>query len=321
MLKFQTERLHIFAGGKSFPPLRNKGEIRKFLSDYLPLQTQEFNYLIGQDEPDGDIENDWYFFLFDRERDHEVGYLASRWDPERSAAVLGFLINPPYRRMGYATEAGLAISELLLAQPKVLAIISETFSDWRGSRRVMEKLGMTVVKANDLELSVRYARVKPGANIDLVEREMIALQPAIYPWWFSLETHFMWQWRTFLPENALLALSLMIMLLPSSDALMVGRVGCISYFAYIIARHGKWFFRPKANYLIQFRQAGFFYASRDGTGRLLPWQTFKTFRTRRLGGIELWNGTNWFWIPPSSFSGNALEKSIKFLELKQVLAG
>ncbi len=73
-----------------------------------------------------------------------IGSLGFKGKPDRRGCIeIGYGIAPSYRRQGYTYEAVSALVEWAFRQPDVLTITAECLPDNEGSRRILQKLGMT----------------------------------------------------------------------------------------------------------------------------------------------------------------------------------
>lgn len=72
----------------------------------------------------------------------------------------GYSILPAFQRQGYGTEAAVAFTEWLLAQPGVTLLSAQTYPELTGSIRVMESCGLTLAGRDYDEGTIRYERRK-----------------------------------------------------------------------------------------------------------------------------------------------------------------
>lgn len=104
----------------------------------------------------------WFVVL--KETSEVIGGVGvSSSDGARTYSV-GYEIIEPMQGRGYATEALQTLLSFLLVQPNVDLVMADTFPDHVASRRVMEKAGMTFIRADRL--------VEDGEERDLVVYEI-----------------------------------------------------------------------------------------------------------------------------------------------------
>jgi [ribosomal protein S5]-alanine N-acetyltransferase len=73
-----------------------------------------------------------------------------------SECEIGYSIQPPYERRGFATEGALALIEALREDARIESVIAHTFPALVGSVRVMEKCGMVWDGEGEEAGTIRY---------------------------------------------------------------------------------------------------------------------------------------------------------------------
>jgi [ribosomal protein S5]-alanine N-acetyltransferase len=75
-----------------------------------------------------------------------IGSIGFKGNPDRRGCIeIGYGISPHYRRSGYTYEAARALVAWAFRQPGVLRVTAECLPDNHGSRRILEKLGMSLL--------------------------------------------------------------------------------------------------------------------------------------------------------------------------------
>ncbi len=124
------------------PPFESVEEARQFLSNYTAYQ----DYGMGR----------WYIFL--KENDEFIGWCGLKYHPDTEAVDLGYRLVKKHWNKGYATEASLACIDYGFNTLNLKEIIAQADKRNIASIRVMEKIGMQLIKEIDFdeELGVLY---------------------------------------------------------------------------------------------------------------------------------------------------------------------
>jgi len=86
-----------------------------------------------------------------------IGALGAFWrESAPSECEIGYSILPPYEGRGLATEATLALIDLLRRDPRITSVIAHTFPQLARSIRVMEKCGLVLEGNGEEAGTVRY---------------------------------------------------------------------------------------------------------------------------------------------------------------------
>ena len=315
MICIQTERLIILAIPSQHTDLnlKNKSTVRGLVKRHTVLDQANLSNLDAAGERSLLTQSNLNCACFLREELDQVGYVSSRWRPELGICYVGYSVEPEYRGHGYATEATRAVCQWLLTGPDVKAIVSETFSDAADSLKVMERVGMQVIDANLGPGFVRRALVKPGAEIDLVEHEVITLKPFQYSRARRFRNLLEWQMKR--PRDFIPLIIFLITIFASPDQVWVlgGIIGATASFGYLAYRLFGYLQGPSSFTSIQLRGGGLFYANRLGFGDVTPWKTFTRVREPKQGGLEIWNGYYWYWIPPEAFADVSVAEAKEFI--------
>jgi hypothetical protein len=314
MISIRTERLLIvvFDSDEAIPDLRHKGDIKGFLKSLTGIEGPSVANEDGEAESRLQIRQDMQCLCFSESDNVQVGVVSSCWNSERGVCYMGFWIYPQFRGIGFATEAALAVRDLVFSCPDVKGIISETFSDWDRSIRVMEKIGLSRVDTDVGPAIVRYALAKGGSSVDFIEKRVITLQPFRYPTVPQLIRYFRWQWWR---GDLLLLIMLAFITLSRSGEFwrIASSLGLIGYVIYFGRRLAIWMRPARAEILVQLREGGMFWATRNGSGGEVPWRVLTRFRLPNKGGLEIWNGHTWYRIPRQAFANSPLELTQAFL--------
>ena len=97
-----------------------------------------------------------YWLMIIEDRAFGAGFIGFKGSPDATGAVeIGYGVDPEVRSQGYTTEAARALVTWALAQPGVTAVTAWTRQDNLASARVLEKLGMHLVRAEKDTLAWR----------------------------------------------------------------------------------------------------------------------------------------------------------------------
>jgi len=88
-----------------------------------------------------------------------IGAVGGFPKPEGDVEI-GYSTLPEFQRLGYGTEAALALVEWLLSRKDVRSVSAQTFQTLSESIKVMERCGMQFVGDGDEEGMVRYRRLR-----------------------------------------------------------------------------------------------------------------------------------------------------------------
>jgi RimJ/RimL family protein N-acetyltransferase len=315
MISIRTERLVILAYPTSheIPRMRFRRDVRNAVKRQDALEGASANNPDAEAERRLQAQQDLQCLCIHEKDGEQVGLVTSRWNVDTGICYLGYSIITKYRGLGYATEAVRAVMEWVLSGPDVKAVVAETYSDWSTSIRVMEKVGLTRVDTEIGDELVRYGQTKIGSSVDLTEKPFIGLLPFRYPRKHLLVHILNWQWNRW--EEIVLLMVFGAIALSHSEELWVdvGTGGFLGLSFFLLRRILISWRKTPALTLIQFRETGMFYADRRGFGYVLPWKTFPCFRLPNRGGLELWNGATWYWIPPGAFTESSLPITQAFL--------
>lgn len=104
------------------------------LLSYYAYQLREDQTAIG-----------WGMWLIRLDEEHTViGSAGFKGKPDKKGCIeIGYGISPDYRRRGYTFEAVQALIGWAFDQPKVSRVTAECLPENRGSKRILEKSGMT----------------------------------------------------------------------------------------------------------------------------------------------------------------------------------
>jgi ribosomal-protein-alanine N-acetyltransferase len=117
-------------------PFFNLGAARDFITNYLQVYKTGFGRLA----------------MINKEDNTFIGWCGLKYHPAEDVVDLGYRLHHKYWGKGYATEAGLACLKHGFERQALNRIIGHAARDNKGSRRVLEKVGMAYVgpfKEND----------------------------------------------------------------------------------------------------------------------------------------------------------------------------
>ena len=323
MISLRSDRLVIlvFPSDLAIPHLRSKKEIKGVIERQTKLEAA------GGDGPDAESERrllaqqDVRCLCFTEAGFEQIGTVTSLWNDQTGVAYVGYSVDPRYRGLGYATEAVRSVIEWIMTGPDVKALISEAYADQRDSIRVMEKAGLSRIDTNLGPEIVRYGIVNGASEVDLSEKRILTLTPFCYSA-RDILTHLMkWQWsrgEELIPLMIFAGISI-----SNTEELwrMAGIIGFFGYGYYLLHRLLKWGRYSQAETIIQLREGGMFLANRQGFGNVVPWNSFSCYRVPKRGGLELWNGAEWYRIPPQAFSDSSLLQAQEYLAEHGVKSG
>ena len=97
---------------------------------------------------------DWQSVLIILKQENIIigGFCFQRYPDKDGAVQIGYMIRQEYQRSGYMTEALKRGISWILEQPDVSALLAETAKSNLASRRVLEKIGMSVCEETDKSL-------------------------------------------------------------------------------------------------------------------------------------------------------------------------
>ncbi|MBK8020194.1 MAG: GNAT family N-acetyltransferase [Chloroflexi bacterium] len=73
-----------------------------------------------------------------------IGSAGYKGKPDKRGSIeIGYGISPEFRRQGYTFEAVRGLIEWAFGQPNVVCVTAECLPDNNGSKRILEKVGMT----------------------------------------------------------------------------------------------------------------------------------------------------------------------------------
>ena len=120
-----------------------------------------FDYLLNLYEQDAEAIG-WCRYLLLRNPDGArtlIGSFGSGFPkPETGEAEIGYGILPSYQRQGFAAEAVLAMLPWLQSRRQIGAFVAQTFPHLRGSIRVLEKCGFTLIGPGFEEGTILFRR-------------------------------------------------------------------------------------------------------------------------------------------------------------------
>lgn len=93
-----------------------------------------------------------------------IGGVSITLDETRREGELGWILHKDYWKKGYATEAARAVKDFAINDLHVSRLIAHCDSRNTASRRVMERLGMTLLSGD----GIRYNRSSPEAAKELL---------------------------------------------------------------------------------------------------------------------------------------------------------
>lgn len=311
MVSIRTERLLIIAlpASELFPDFEAKGVAKRFIAAHLKDQNIDVAKV--------NIADVQYLCFLERESLY-IGSVCSTWDPETGLCQIGFGINKDFTGKGYASEATAAVVQSLLVRAEVNGILGETFSDFVPSIRVMEKAGLMRVDTNLGPYMLRFALIKEGCKVDLTEGPVITLEPFAYPLIQSATYLLTSEWRQ--TRYFYMLAAIVVIGLSQSGPIWIstGLSGvvlyCIGWIIFTIRNSRKTY----GDTYLQFRQSGLFFAHRSGNGGLTPWKAFSHLQLPKRGGLELWNGKRWYWIPPTAFKNCPVAEAVSYVKAKGI---
>ena len=311
MVSIRTERLLIIIvpTAEKIPDFEARGATKRFISEHLRLEPQE--------SANVDI-TDIQCLCFLEVEARNIGSVCSTWDPETGLSQIGFGIHKDFSGKGYGSEATMAVVQWLLSRSEVNGILGETFTDFLPSIRIMEKAGLKRVNTDLGPYMLRYALTKDGCTIDLTEGTVITLEPFSYPFIQSAVYLLKTEWRH--SRYFYILAAIVVIGLSQSEPVWIGigmsgvAVYCLGWMVLTIRQSHKTY----GDTYLQFRQSGLFFAHRSGNGGLTPWKVFSQIQLPKRGGLELWNGQRWYWIPPAAFSNCSVADATAFLKTKGI---
>lgn len=104
-----------------------------------------------------------YEFAIDLDGLH-IGGISITLDETRREGELGWILHKDYWKMGYAAEAACAVKDFAINTLRVSRLIAHCDSRNAASRRVMERLGMTLLSDD----GIRYNRSSPEVAKELL---------------------------------------------------------------------------------------------------------------------------------------------------------
>jgi RimJ/RimL family protein N-acetyltransferase len=98
-----------------------------------------------------DDDGGWFVTLADGRVIGDCGTLG--WTDEDGRVEIGYGLAAPYRGEGYGTEAVRVLADWVAAQPGVTAVTAEVEVGNNASRRLLERLGFTLVATDDADVA------------------------------------------------------------------------------------------------------------------------------------------------------------------------
>jgi len=315
MTCLRTERLILVLvpADQELPPLRTKKAVQSFLAKQTYVDSNTGAYAGLSFEVNLLASQDAAYACFHAKDNVFVGTVTVSHRAESGIYDIGYQFPPKHSGKGYATEATHGVIAWISGAPDFRAVVAETFADWPASIRVMEKLGMTPVDVDLGPFMVRYAGVRDGANVDLGDGATLTFEPFFHPAIFLFTGYLKTIWNR--PQEFIGASVIAIFLFRLGVEYWVGfgPIVLAAWLAYLFRGYLYRIKDPKYSELIQFRERGLFWARRDGNGQVLSWFNYSNFRLPKRGGLELWNGDEWYWIPGSAFTSSSLAEARLFL--------
>jgi RimJ/RimL family protein N-acetyltransferase len=94
-----------------------------------------------------DDDGGWFVTLADGRVIGDCGTIG--WTDQDGRVEIGYGLAAPYRGKGYGTEAVRVLADWVAAQPGVTAVTAEVEVGNNASRRLLERLGFTLVEPDD----------------------------------------------------------------------------------------------------------------------------------------------------------------------------
>lgn len=113
---------------------------------YLPNNTLEetLRFLTRVTKEWQKDESEYFEFAITLD-DKQIGAISVSLNENRTEGELGWILNKKYWGRGYATEAAIAVKEFAVNELKISSLIAHCDYRNNASRKVMEKIGMTLV--------------------------------------------------------------------------------------------------------------------------------------------------------------------------------
>jgi RimJ/RimL family protein N-acetyltransferase len=131
-LDSDPEVMRFLSGGKPTPRDEVRNRILPTLLGYYE-RSEHFGYWAAQEKPTGEFLG-WFHFR------------PPRNEPRDGEIELGYRLRRPAWGKGYATEGSRALIRKGFTELGVERVVAETMTVNAGSRRVMEKAGLTLVR-------------------------------------------------------------------------------------------------------------------------------------------------------------------------------
>jgi RimJ/RimL family protein N-acetyltransferase len=127
---------------------------------YLPHIPQPFTQKDAEEFVARNMEEPWetlptFAVVLDG---HVIGTVNFEIDATTRVAMIGYALSRAHWGRGLATEAATAALAWVLSEHDLVEIWASTDADNRRSRRVMDKLGMTLERADDRKVRYRLRR-------------------------------------------------------------------------------------------------------------------------------------------------------------------
>jgi ribosomal-protein-alanine N-acetyltransferase len=139
-----TERLHLIPVSNNHSDFlfnyATNPNVNKFVAWQAPATILDTEKFIACCDEGWANNSDFNWTITKKESGELLG--AIEVVPDSYSAKIGYVIDPKYWGQGYATEAGKAISELVLAQPTIFRLWTVCAVENKASARVLEKIGL-----------------------------------------------------------------------------------------------------------------------------------------------------------------------------------
>ena len=145
------------ADGADFIALEHDPEVMRYLNGGKPVDRSLTDPNIGFFMPTGAEDNLWT--ARDKDDGSFIGWFVL-WPEDETLAELGYRLRSSAWGRGLATEAARALVDWGFANRAYRSVIATTMTVNRGSRGVMEKIGMTLLRTDMQE----WAEPIPGSE-------------------------------------------------------------------------------------------------------------------------------------------------------------
>lgn len=139
--------------------IANEPDVRKYLFDDKPVAIDFIEAVLEQSTIDFDLRRFGIWIVRDKNSAEVIGFCGLRHATELDVREILYALSGSRWRLGYATEAALAVQHYAFEVARLERLIGITDASNHQSWRVLERLGMREYRPAKAEVHLRYATI------------------------------------------------------------------------------------------------------------------------------------------------------------------